>query len=71
MKKLTAGVIFCFLLLAFVKKFSLFGQECFYVGSLRPDSLCINPAIYYGAWIVGLALAGWGGIEVFKEKTKQ
>ena len=55
-----AGAALGFVLLAFVNRFNVMGQECFYFGTLTLATRCIKPWMYYGAWLVALLLLGWG-----------
>ncbi len=62
------GLILAFLLLAFVNKFELFGNSCYYFGSLGPTTYCIHPWAYYVAWIfpISFILAGLSGTRTSK-----
>jgi hypothetical protein len=57
---LIAAVVLGFVLLAFIHKFELFGVSCYYIGSFSPNSACIAPWLYYGAWLAAAAMAAVG-----------
>jgi hypothetical protein len=69
MWKLVLGGALAFVLLAFVNKFSLFGAECFYFGSMNPNTMCLHPPVYYGAWAIAVAFILWGLIPMIRAQN--
>lgn len=60
---LVLGVLLGVATLGLIHQISMFGNTCFYIGELTPQSQCIAPLIYYGALgaaalltLIGLAL---------------
>lgn len=66
-----AGCVFLAIAAA-MGKVSIFGQECYYFGRIRVDSVCLSPGVFYALVIVGaccvavalfLAVRDYGGAE--------
>lgn len=57
---LIAAVVLGFVILAFIHKLEVFGASCYYIGSFSLSTACIQPWLYYGAWLAAVVMAGIG-----------
>lgn len=57
---LILGVALAVGTLTVVKQVSVFGNTCFFVGELTPQSQCLAPGLYYGALGVAAILVVLG-----------
>ena len=57
---LALGSLLAAALLIFVNHVNVLGVSCYYVGELAMSSACIKSEYYRGAWVVVVALLGWG-----------
>ena len=56
------GLAIAFALSAFITKISFLGATCYAIGEVNifGDTRCLNPAVYWGAWIVAVVLILFG-----------
>ncbi len=57
---LIAALALGFVLIAFIHKLEFFGASCYYIGSFSLNTTCIQPWLYYGAWLAAVVMAGVG-----------
>jgi hypothetical protein len=67
--RLIVGGVLGGLLFVLVDRTSLFGPECYYVGTLASDTVCFSPIIYRGLLLVALATGLWGAIALWRAKS--
>ena len=74
MIKTAIGIMISFFLLSFVKQWSFFDVECFYIGDFS-NKICFRPGTpigvllqfeYYGAWALAWILIVWGALSYIK-----
>lgn len=54
--------------LALVKQVSIFGNTCFFVGALTPQTQCLAPGLYFGALGVAAIMVVLGIASVLRGK---
>ncbi|MBV9063352.1 MAG: amino acid permease, partial [Alphaproteobacteria bacterium] len=64
---ITIGVSLGFVLLSFVNKADIYGQQCYYVGALSLGITCIDPWLYWAAWMAAIGLLLTGAAILFRK----
>ncbi len=67
---LVGGGILAFCLLAFVNKFELLGNTCYYIGALSLQTFCVAPWVYFLIWVMAIVLLVMGLLPVLRDQLR-